>query len=1201
MWVTSKPLSEKDAAKALAKVLPNLDSYVKKRQIEIIPHDKWYVKNSVFNSKKVSKGLLNKLNKALAEGYDGLRLTGNTFWLEKKDWNSFMNHEKEVDSVIGEHNIIVLCTYSLNKCGANEVIDVAQNHQFVLIKREGKWEIIESSERKRAEDEIKRFASFPQLNPNPVLEIDSSGTIVFCNAATVQALRKLNLRDTTLFLPNDLSDILDALEQEKDVQFYREVKIKDRIFGEVLYLTPQFDSIRIYANDITERKAYQEALKNALQQSRQHEEELRSERQKLINILDSMEDGVYIVNQQYDIEYVNPLLEREYGHVNGRKCHEYFEDQEKACSWCKNQEVFTGKTIRWEWYSSKTNKTYDLINTPLRNPDGSVSKLGIFRDITERKQAEEVIRESREDLNRAQVVAHTGSWRLDVRKNELLWSDENHRIFGIPKGTPMTYETFLGTVHPDDREYVNRKWMAALQGEHYEIEHRIVVQGNIRWVRERAELEFDQDGSLQGGFGTTQDITERKKAEEALRKSEARYRSYLEVTGQVGWTTDANGLVVEDMPTWRQYTGQSREEIQAWGWSKVLHPDDLERTSEIWRKAVREKRKYETEYRLRRPDGAYRHFLARGVPTFNEDGSIREWVGTCIDITERKHMEEELRRSHDELEIRVQERTAELKEAQGRMKATNDLLSLFVTKFTKKEYLDSVVDLIHEWTDCKCIGIRILDKQGNIPYESYTGFSLEFWEAENWISVKNHQCACIRVVLQKPDPQDVNMMTANGSFYCNNTETFAGMLPEQELSRYRGLCIRSGFKSVAIIPIRYKNSVIGAIHIADKREAMVPMEKIEFIESLTPLMGEAIFRFSAEEALSESEERYRMLIEAMNEGLGMDDENGLLVYANDRLCEMLGYSLDEIIGRPVLSFFDDKNQKIIQEQIEKRKSGENESYRLEWTKKDGQKIITLVSPKGIFNSAGKYKGSFAVITDITEKLRLESIAEAVNTMDNIGFIFSGVRHEIGNPVNSIKIALSVLKQNLDSYSKEMIREYADRMLSEIQRMEYLLKAMKSFNLFETVELIDVNMTTFMDNFLRLISDDFAKKGIRIETNIRGTLWAYIDPRALHQVLLNVMTNASDAFKGRENATITIRSAKLGDMINITVEDNGCGMTEQQQEDLFKPFYTTKSKGTGLGLVIAKKMMTKMKGFIEVVSEKGKGTIVDLFVPEGISE
>jgi len=129
------------------------------------------------------------------------------------------------------------------------------------------------------------------------------------------------------------------------------------------------------------------------------------------------------------------------------------------------------------------------------------------------------LRESQEDLNRAQAVAHIGSWRLDVRKNELTWSDENHRIFGIPKGTPMTYETFLGTVHPDDREYVDRKWKAGLTGENYDIEHRIIVDGQIKWVREKAYLEFDKDGALLGGFGITQNITERKQMEEELRKS----------------------------------------------------------------------------------------------------------------------------------------------------------------------------------------------------------------------------------------------------------------------------------------------------------------------------------------------------------------------------------------------------------------------------------------------------------------------------------------------------------------------------------------------------------------------------------------------------------------------------------------------------------------------------------------------------------
>jgi PAS domain S-box-containing protein len=101
--------------------------------------------------------------------------------------------------------------------------------------------------------------------------------------------------------------------------------------------------------------------------------------------------------------------------------------------------------------------------------------------------------------------------------------------------------------------------------------------------------------------------------------------------------------VVEDLPSWRRFTGQSLEEIQGWGWSKALHPDDLARTSEVWRKAVKAHTAYETEYRIRRHDGVFRDFLARGVPALNEDGSIREWVGTCIDITERKEAEEEIR------------------------------------------------------------------------------------------------------------------------------------------------------------------------------------------------------------------------------------------------------------------------------------------------------------------------------------------------------------------------------------------------------------------------------------------------------------------------------------------------------------------------------------------------------------------------------
>ena len=127
------------------------------------------------------------------------------------------------------------------------------------------------------------------------------------------------------------------------------------------------------------------------------EKELRVERNNLRNILDSMDDGVYIVNLQHDIQYVNPVLVREFGACEGLKCYKYFHARDEACPWCKIEDVSRGKTVQWEW-SSSLGKTYDLLDTPIMLPDGSTGKLEIFRDITERKQIEEELKKHHEQL-----------------------------------------------------------------------------------------------------------------------------------------------------------------------------------------------------------------------------------------------------------------------------------------------------------------------------------------------------------------------------------------------------------------------------------------------------------------------------------------------------------------------------------------------------------------------------------------------------------------------------------------------------------------------------------------------------------------------------------------------------------------------------------------------------------------------------------
>jgi signal transduction histidine kinase len=241
----------------------------------------------------------------------------------------------------------------------------------------------------------------------------------------------------------------------------------------------------------------------------------------------------------------------------------------------------------------------------------------------------------------------------------------------------------------------------------------------------------------------------------------------------------------------------------------------------------------------------------------------------------------------------------------------------------------------------------------------------------------------------------------------------------------------------------------------------------------------------------------------------------------------------------------------------------------------------------------------SVNRDVTEKLRLEAIAGSVNLMENIGFIFAGVRHEIGNPINSVKMALSVLRYRLEGLSRAETIDYVDRALSEIGRVEHLLKSLNSFNMYETPDIQSVNVKDFLERFLTLIYEDFTAKGISLSYEVMPDVTqCRADPRALQQVLLNIATNAADALEGRPAPAIAVTAGREDGFVVIGISDNGVGMTADQQKDLFKPFFTSKLRGTGLGLVIVKKMLSNMNGDIRMASEPGKGTTVEIRVQEG---
>jgi signal transduction histidine kinase len=235
--------------------------------------------------------------------------------------------------------------------------------------------------------------------------------------------------------------------------------------------------------------------------------------------------------------------------------------------------------------------------------------------------------------------------------------------------------------------------------------------------------------------------------------------------------------------------------------------------------------------------------------------------------------------------------------------------------------------------------------------------------------------------------------------------------------------------------------------------------------------------------------------------------------------------------------------------------------------------------------------------DITEKIRLETIAESVQMMNNLGYIFSGIRHEIGNPINSMKMTMSVLKNNIENYSRDKILEYANRVLNEINRVEYLLTSLKNFNMHENLTLRELSILSFLERLLPLMKEDFRRRGIQIETDIKTQDdKVYADSRALQQVMLNLLSNAADAFLNPDHIPkIVIGVEKKGKIMELSVKDNGIGMSQYQLDNLFKPFFTSKPQGTGLGLVIVKKLMMQMDGYLEVESKMDEGTLVRLIL------
>ncbi|MFL5357655.1 MEDS domain-containing protein [Archangium sp.] len=158
MWVTSEPFCVEDATAALRTAVPRLEQYIQKGSIEIIDHREWYQRSGgKTDASEVLQRWIDRKAQAMTRGRTGLRLTGNTFWLELRDWKNFADYEERVNHTFHQHEIVALCSYCLERCEPVGILDVVRNHQFAVARREGRWEVLESASLKIAKQELRRL------------------------------------------------------------------------------------------------------------------------------------------------------------------------------------------------------------------------------------------------------------------------------------------------------------------------------------------------------------------------------------------------------------------------------------------------------------------------------------------------------------------------------------------------------------------------------------------------------------------------------------------------------------------------------------------------------------------------------------------------------------------------------------------------------------------------------------------------------------------------------------------------------------------------------------------------------------------------------------------------------------------------------------------------------------------------------------
>ncbi len=699
---------------------------------------------------------------------------------------------------------------------------------------------------------------------------------------------------------------------------------------------------------------------------------------------------------------------------------------------------------------------------------------------------------------------------------------------------------------------------------------------------------------------------ERLDAGELLRASEERFRSLFE-TAPLGYQSlDETGNFVEVNQAWLDTLGYQREEVMGKWFGDFLAPE----YAAAFRKRFpmfKAAGKIHSEFLMIHKDGSHRFIAFDGRIGYQPDGvTFKQTHCILSDITEHKQVE-----IYREMSIEI-------------LRVLNESVAL-------PETIQNVLSLIKTHTGCDAVGIRLQD--GNdYPYYVQNGFSEEFLLAENSLIERGAdngvcrdcdgkislECTCGLVISGKTDPTHP-LMTRGGSFWVNDSFPLLKLTPEEEpRNRPRNTCIHQNYASVALIPIKINETIVGLIQLNDRQKGRFTLETVEMMEGIASHIGSALIRQQAEDELKNSEARFRSYFEMPLHGHAVTSADKHWLEVNDQLCSMLGYTNEEFMQMTwdELTHPDDLAADV--EQFERVLSGETDQYKLEkrFIRKDGTVVWTTISVGCVRKYDGKLAYFVCVIDDITarkqaeeERVALETQLQQAQKMETVGRLAGGVAHDFNNMLGVIightQMALDGVDVDLPLYDD----------LTEIrlaaERSADLTRQLLAFARKQTVMPKELDLNETVKGMLKML-ERLIGENVGLVWKPSADLWRVkMDPSQVNQILTNLCVNARDAIADVGHVTIMTSNITIdeayctdhagfvpGEFVCLTVSDDGCGMNEELLAHVFEPFYTTKGvgEGTGLGLSSVYGAVKQNGGFISVYSELGHGTIFTIYIP-----